>query len=398
MRILVVQDGDWLKKGPHQQHHLIERLSIRGHEITVIGYDQLWRTEVVSLVSKRRVFRNVCRIYRGANITFIRPSFIKLPVLDYISFLFTLRKEVKKWIRKSDPDIVIGFTSVLSNYWGMKFARKNHTSFIYYWTDVIHTLIPFKLFQPIAKVIEKQIIKNSTRVIAINEGLKDYVVGFGADPTTTQIIPGGVDFERFNPSKIDSHKIREKYSISEGDLVLFFMGWIYEFSGLKEVILELSKVKNAYPNLKLMVVGEGDYYPQLKEIIKNSSTQDRVILTGSKPYDEIPQLISAADICLLPAYNNEVMKDIVPIKMYEYLAMHKPVISTKLPGVMKEFGHDNGVIYVDKPEDVIKKVIELNEEDLQRNSLRAKEFIKKYGWDVIVSQFEKILESLVKAK
>lgn len=38
----------------------------------------------------------------------------------------------------------------------------------------------------------------------------------------------------------------------------------------------------------------------------------------------------------------------MPIKMYEYMAAGKPVIAESLPGIMKEFGSDNGVIYVDK--------------------------------------------------
>ncbi len=36
MWILVVQESDWLKRNPHQQHHLMERLSLKGHEIKVI--------------------------------------------------------------------------------------------------------------------------------------------------------------------------------------------------------------------------------------------------------------------------------------------------------------------------------------------------------------------------
>lgn len=55
--------------------------------------------------------------------------------------------------------------------------------------------------------------------------------------------------------------------------------------------------------------------------------------------------------------NNDVMRNIVPIKMYEYMACGKPVIVTKLPGIMKEFGHNNGVVYVNQPLEVLKKVV-----------------------------------------
>ncbi len=40
LMILVVQESDWLKRNPHQQHHLLERLSLKGHEIRVIDYKQ----------------------------------------------------------------------------------------------------------------------------------------------------------------------------------------------------------------------------------------------------------------------------------------------------------------------------------------------------------------------
>ena len=45
MKILFLQETDWIKRGPHQQHHLADRLSVRGHEVRVIDYDFTWRTE-----------------------------------------------------------------------------------------------------------------------------------------------------------------------------------------------------------------------------------------------------------------------------------------------------------------------------------------------------------------
>jgi len=70
----------------------------------------------------------------------------------------------------------------------------------------------------------------------------------------------------------------------------------------------------------------------------------------------IIHLALASDVCLLPANNNKVMRKLVPIKMYEYMTCGKPVISTRLPSIMKEFEYDNGVIYVDQPAEVLEKV------------------------------------------
>jgi glycosyltransferase involved in cell wall biosynthesis len=89
------------------------------------------------------------------------------------------------------------------------------------------------------------------------------------------------------------------------------------------------------------------------------------------------------------------MQDIVPIKIYEYMAMGKPVITTRLPGVMKEFGKNHGVIYVDKPEDALKKAIELVENrSIKEEGKKAQGFVEKYSWDDVVDDFEGVLEEV----
>ena len=47
MRILVVQETDWFEKGPLQQHHLMEKLSLRGHEIRVIDHEIIWKPHIM---------------------------------------------------------------------------------------------------------------------------------------------------------------------------------------------------------------------------------------------------------------------------------------------------------------------------------------------------------------
>ena len=93
------------------------------------------------------------------------------------------------------------------------------------------------------------------------------------------------------------------------------------------------------------------------------------------------------------------MHDIVPIKMYEYMAMRKCVIATRLPGVMKEFGEDNGVVYIDRPEDAVEKALELvASRGLNELGSKARGFVERYSWDNITDKFEKILEEVIKEK
>ena len=397
MKILLVQESDWIKRGPHQQHQLIDRLSLKGHQIRAIDYEILWRAQgKKELYSRRQVFDNVSKIHQGAKVTLIRPGMIKIPWLDYASLIFTHRNEIERQIKEFSPDVIIGF-SILNSYLAAKAARRNGIPFIYYWIDVLHRLIPFKPFQPIAKMVESEALKQADRVLVINDKLKDYVTKIGAPLERTQVLRAGIDIKQFNPDS-NSETITKQCGIKDNDIVLFFMGWLYNFSGVKEVALELAKKQNH--NIKLLIVGEGDAYEELQKLRQKYNLQDRVILTGKKPYQEIPSFIAASDICLLPAYPGEkIMQDIVPIKMYEYMAMKKPVIATRLPGVMKEFGEDNGVVYIDKPEDTVAKAIELAQNGiLEELGSKARSFVEKYSWDNITDEFEEILKGAIGEK
>jgi glycosyltransferase involved in cell wall biosynthesis len=396
MKILLVQESDWLKKGPHQQHQLADRLSLRGHQIRAIDYEILWAQGKKGLYSRRQVFNNIAKSCHGAKVTVIRPGIIKIPSLDYASLIFTHRKEIERQIREFSPEVIIGF-SILNSYLAAQAARKNGIPFIYYWIDVLHRLIPFKPFQPIGRILESQTIKQADKVLVINDKLKEYVIKMGASPKRTQVLSAGIDIEQFNPRQNGS-PVRKQYGLKQDDLVLFFMGWLYNFSGLKEVARQVAKTKD--DRLKLLVVGEGDTYDELQQIRQKYHLRERLILTGKKPYRQMPAFIAASDVCLLPAYPDEkIMQDIVPIKMYEYMAMAKPVVSTRLPGVIKEFGQDNGVVYVSQPEDAIKKASQLTKDgNLKKFGAKARRFVERYSWDNITDEFEKILEEVAKRK
>ena len=397
MKILFTQETDWLKRNPIHQHHLAEILTLRGHEVRVIDYELQWMAEKRKWgYCQREIFNNVNKIYEDAKVTVIRPGILRIPLLEYISLIVTHRKEIQRQITEFSPDVIVGL-GILNSFLAANAARKNGIPFIYYWVDVLHRLIPAKILQPIGIFVEKIALKRSDMVLVINEGLKDIVTNLGVSHERTQVLRTGINDRLFNPDNRDE-SLTIQYGLTEKDIVLFFMGWLYRFSGLKEVALQLTRSENS--NIKLLVVGEGDLYDELKKIQTEHNLQDRLILTGKKPYDTLPGLISVADICILPAYPTEkIMQDIVPIKLYEYMAMQKTVISTRLKGVMKEFGDANGVVYVDSPEDVIQKAMELVQSDkVKVLGHKAREYAARNSWDKITDEFQGILEIAITAR
>ena len=383
MNILVVQESDWIKRNPHQQHHLMERLSLKGHNIRVIDYPIDWKEEK-GIYQKREVIENHYKIHPEASIYVVRPAILKIPALIYFSLIFFHWREIKIQIKEFKPDVIVGF-GIINSYIASCIAKKANIPFIYYWIDVLHRLIPEKHFQALGKYLEKTTIGNSSRVITINHKLKDFVENLGAKKT--EVIGAGIDLKKFDPT-LDGSPIRQKYGINDNEVVLFFMGFLYHFAGLKEVALKL--VNKEYENLKLLIIGEGDAYLDLENIVKTHDLSNKVLIAGKKSYSEITDYLAASDICILPAYpDEEIMQDIVPIKLYEYMAMGKPVIATDLPGISREFGRKNGIFYVDNPSEV--PALALNV-DRKLGGNKARKFVENCDWKGITDEFEKIME------
>lgn len=388
MKILFIQESDWFERNPIIQHHLLEIMSLRGHEVRVIDFELLWSKHKYELFSKRKLFENGARMNKNAKILVIRPAILKIPLLDYVSVLFSHKKEIKKQLQEWSPDVIVG-DAVLNSYWGAKAAQRANIPFIYYWFELMHLLIPIKPLIFIGKLVEKASLKRTDKVLATSESLKNAISEMGYPVEKIQVLEVGVEFARYDLNDSGDF-LRDQYNLTKDDLVLLFMGWLYKFSGLKEVCIELSKLDNNH--IKLIIVGEGDAYQELKNIIVQYNLKDKVILAGQKPYNEMPQYLAAANVCLLPAYNNETMRDIVPGKVYEYMAAGKPVISTELPGMINKFGTDNGIVFVKTPEDTIEKAVELFETGQFKDlGSKARKYIETYSWDNIANDFEKIL-------
>ena len=397
MKILVVQESDWLKRNPHQQHHLMDRMVLRGHEVKVIDYPIDWlKEDPDGFVFHREVHDNVHKVKPEADIQVIRPGFIKEPGLNYASLYFTHKNEIKKQIKEFEPDIIMGL-GLLNAYTGSKLAKANNIPFVYYLIDVLYALIPEKAFQSFGKQVNIKAIKNADLVITINQKLSELAVELGSTEDKTILIDAGIDLNDFDP-ELDDSSIRNEYNISPDDTVLFFMGFIYEFAGMKELAIELGKNKDKYPKMKILIVGDGDAYERLKEIKEEYDLGDQLILTGRQPYERIPEFLASADFCLLPAYiDEEIMQDIVPIKLYEYLAMEKVVIATELPGISREFGYGNGIEYVQKAEEVLELAQKiLDNGEYEELSKKGREYVKSNDWEAITDKFENAMKNLLR--
>jgi len=175
--------------------------------------------------------------------------------------------------------------------------------------------------------IEKTIAKNSMGLIFISKFVKKEVeyITQGNINTSTIVIYNGVDSDKFKPMEINLSNIKHRYGLCVEDKIILFVGRLDPLKGVDELIFACKKLVSRYPNIKVLIVGDGEssYKEYLQGIAKPRSN---FIFTGRVGYDKLVEIYNISDIVVAPspyASGNEVL---------EAMACGKPVIVVKGSG------------------------------------------------------------------
>jgi glycosyltransferase involved in cell wall biosynthesis len=144
--------------------------------------------------------------------------------------------------------------------------------------------------------------------------------------------------------------------------------------------------------IKMLVVGKEGQFRQTVDLAKTCGVADRVMFTGQVDYTEVPRYIAATDVCLIPFKPNAISAGAVPLKLFEYMACGKPVLSTRMQGV-EGVAHDI-VQYCSSVGDYARTITALHEDETFRRQMgqEGKKLISaKYDWEVLSKTLESTL-------
>ncbi|TFG18729.1 MAG: glycosyltransferase [Promethearchaeota archaeon] len=401
MNILVIQETDWLTRGPHIQHHIFERLSKNANfKIFVLDYDIDKIERSKSVFIKRKVYKNIRKTTRDSKVEVIRTSHLRIPFLRRISSIITNFFEILKIFRKNRPNIIVGY-SISNGFIGLLISKLFNVPYVFHYIDFLHTLVPIKYVQNIARVITRIIFKFADVVIVHTDFQSKYIIDEGANPKKIRFLPIGASLENIYVDQEELNKIRENLSIKRNEFILFFMGYLYEFAGLIEIIDYYNhKVKNDHYKFKFLIVGDGGIYGDLRKYIKKIGAE-WVILTGRIPFLKIAEYIQLADLCILSFKKNIITNQVTPQKIFDYMAMKKPVLSNNLSGVYQQIGVNNGVIFAKNQKALIKKIGELvnQKEKLKEIGEIGFNYVKKnHSYQKILNNFCNIMRDVLRNK
>lgn len=401
MHILILQETDWISRGPHPQHHIFERLSKNNKIcINVLDYDIDKNIKSDSVFIHKRKFYSNDKTTPNSKILLTRTAHLQIPYFRRISSLLSNFFEILQISRKKRPNVIVAL-SISNGFLGLVISKLLKIPFIFYSLDIIHNLIPIPYLRPIMKCILISILNNTDKIIVTSKLQKYYFINQGIKPEKIIAFSHGFSLENTKINKKNLLNLKNELQITEKDFVIFFMGFLYDFAGLEEIIdFYNQEVKEGKLFLKFIILGDGGIYSDLKRKIKNLDAT-WVKLVGRVPFFNITEYIQLADLCLLSFSLNDMTREITPIKLIEYMAMKKPVLSTMLPNLVYEFGSDSGAIFVKDQQKLIKEIRHFipKKDELKEIGEKSYEFVKdQYSWEKIISRFKKIMIEEIKKK
>ncbi|MBA7530176.1 D-inositol-3-phosphate glycosyltransferase [subsurface metagenome] len=403
MNILFVHEVDWFKKVVFDIHFLSEALSLRGHQVFAVDYENVWgRDGFFDLGSLRtKEVDGISRAFSKASVCLRRPGFIKIPGLSRISAAFTHYREISKTIREKGIDAIVLYSIPTNGLQAIHLARKFSIPVVFRSIDILHQLVAYPMLRPVTRVLERKVYSDVDMILTLTPGLSKYVIDLGADQAKVGLLPMPVDTNLFHPSP-DSAEIRQKWELGERDHVVVFIGTLFEFSGLDGFIRQFPEVIKQIPEAKLLIVGDGPQRPKLEGIIAELGLQRQVTITGFQPYQTMPQYINLAAICINPFLITDATRNIFPGKIVQYLACGKAVIATSLPGMIAVIaGEHQGVVYANNHGDMVAEVVSLLKSTERRQQLgyAGLNYVRQvHSCEKIAHQLETILEDAIKEK
>ncbi|MHB8545758.1 MAG: glycosyltransferase [Nitrosotalea sp.] len=338
-----------------------------------------------------KIIHHYNRVYKEASITVIRPPSLLIKGLNRLSYFLFCKRIIKKIIKEKKIDIILLYGVATNGIQTVQAAKEFGIPVMFRELDVAHGLINIPIVRYMAKRCEKYVISNSRFIFTTTPELSRYVISMGAKNENQEVFNLGINLELFKPLEKDLILLNQ-FEMKVNDKIIVFMGTLYDFAGLDDIISNFNILKKSIQNIKLLIVGGGHAQTHLQNLIKDKNLEKDVKITGFIAQDKIPKHIALAEICINPFQINFVTDSILPTKILEYMSCGKPVISTPLRGT-KELLPDEkfGIIYSSQ-ENFIKTIIDLllNEEKMKELGKNGLAYVKSnHDWNKLS---EKLLQ------
>ncbi len=368
MRILTYCDEDIgvAAGGSRQVLELAKALALRGHEVTLVAPQS--EGERIALAASIQVQIAFVPVVRWGG---LRP----------FSFFWSSMRMLKRLLQARRPELLLWFDSPgqMAPLWALK---TSNCPVVYFVNGLPHEEIQGLWRRPPLRGLLtyglRLALRKATALVSV---CPEVLTGLGKlEPINTKqssIIRNGVDPERFFPQP--QEKIRVELDLIAPGPYILFVGGFFPWHGLDTLVEAIALVAKSFPTVQCLLVGEGQTKRVLEEQVRQLRLTAHVQFIGRADFDMVPKWIAASDVCVV-LYRKTRSYPGDSMKLWEYLACGRPVVTTAGPGygdTVEEL-HCGLSAKADDPTDLARQLLcLLVDQDLRRS-------MGERGWMAVV--------------
>lgn len=393
MKILFVHEVSWFNKVVFEMHDFPELLSLGGHEVHFLEFD-----EGKPRARWKPVTTTETRAHEGSRVSVTTPPRFLPGIFGRLLATIIQPLVFLQLVKQIKPDVVVTYSIPTSGWQITKICNRKRTPIIARVIDIPHVLRETH-FKHLIQLSEKYVFRNANFVSTHNESLRQYCIDLGAAPAKSSVIYPGIDMTRFFPAP-PRHDLQTKMGIQPTDKVLLFMGTIFRFSGLIELLTELAPALRLDKSLKFVILGDGEDFNRLRQLAITLGLQNQVIMPGRIEYDLLADYLRLGHVALLPFKEELVTHCALPGKVLQYLACGLPTIATPLDGLQSMIAPNNGILYANNPQEMANMAIDLvsnPDQQHELSSLGVDLMILHCNWKTQLQSFEQMIASFQRA-
>ncbi len=288
----------------------VKNLALRSTHfyVVIVGYPVAWYIK-----NKKNIFLE-------------KPNTIDLPNVKIVHFFYINKFEtffsyysklshLFQPIVKNNARVIIHAHFLNMGYQALKLKNEFDVDFILteHSSKFVHYFEQFRFNQTEVN----NVLEAAHKIIAVSPNLRNDIIAHSnlQDETKIDVIPNGVDVERFFPTK----EIKMKFN-------LLFIGLLTERKGISILLEAFLRIQINF-DYTLTLVGNGDLLAYCEEFIKTHSLGKRIKLLGAIENSALPKIINQHHVLILSSFNES-----FGVVVIEALACGIPAIVTACGG------------------------------------------------------------------
>lgn len=246
---------------------------------------------------------------------------------------------------------------------------------------------------------ELWLYRRAARIVTVTESFRANLISRGVPARKVATVPNGADIEYWRPGA-DGRGLRRQLGL-QGKFVVLYMG-AHGISHALGRVLECAQRLRDRPEIQFLFVGDGAEKKQLVRQAEQARLPNAHFLDPIGK-EEVRRFYAMADLCLVPLRNIPLFDTFLPSKMFEIMAMGRPILAS-LRGEAAGILNASGGAVVVEPEDVeglAHAVVKLHgrEEELEGMGRAGRAFAAAhYSRSALAAKYLEVLQAAVEER